>query len=55
MRWQTAEKHCVQRYSQKAFQSYKSPSFTMDLYCSNTNWTMVLWQKCGVFILNVLH
>ncbi len=21
MRWQTAEKHCVQRYSQKAFQS----------------------------------
>ncbi len=47
------EKQCVQRDSQKAFQSthcYYLPW----IYCSNTHCTMVLWQKCGIFTLNFI-
>ncbi len=24
------------------------------IYCSNTHCTMVLWQKCGIFTLNLI-
>ncbi len=44
------EKHCVQRDSQKAFQSTHL-HYLPWIYCnvSNSHCTMVLWQKCGIF------
>ncbi len=49
------EKHCVQRDSQKAFQSTHL-HYLPWIYCnvSNTHCTMVLWQKCGIFTLNFI-
>ncbi len=49
------EKHCVQRDSQKAFQSTHR-HYLPWIYCndSNTHCTMVLWQKCGIFTLNFI-
>ncbi len=38
------EKHCVQRDSQKAFQSTQR-HYLPWIYCSNTHCTMVLWKE----------
>ncbi len=43
------EKHCAQLYSQKAFQ-FTNCHHLPWIYCSNTNCTIVFWQKCGIFI-----
>ncbi len=43
------EKHCAQLNSQKAFQ-FTNCHHLPWIYCSNTNCTIVFWQKCGIFI-----
>ncbi len=43
------EKYCVQRDSQKAFQSTHR-HYLPWIYCSNTQCTMVLWQKWDIHI-----
>ncbi len=47
------ERHCVQRDSQKTFQSAHR-HYLPWIYCSNTHCTMVLWQKCGIFTLSFI-
>ncbi len=46
------EKHCATRQSE-GFSICTSPLFTM-IYCSNIHYTMVLWQKCGIFTFNII-
>ncbi len=49
------EKHCLQRDSQKAFQSTHR-HYLAWIYCNvnNTHCAMLLWQKCGIFTLNFI-
>ncbi len=45
--------HKPNSLSQKAFQNAHR-HYLPWIYCSNTHCTMVLWQKCGIFPLNVI-
>ncbi len=46
-------RNTVQRDSQKAFQ-YAHRHYLPWIYCSNIHYTMVLWQKCGIFTFNII-